>query len=89
MNPDEAFQSGLVDQLADNPEAAIQQAVEWCTSLLKLPRKAMLETRRVARADLAGLFDAFGQDDVQQFVDSWFDPITQATLKQLAARLGK
>lgn len=89
ISPDAAFEAGLVDQLADDPEATIQAAINWCTMVNTVPRHAMLATRKVARADLAALFDNFGEADIEQFTTAWFDPRTQTALNALVERLGK
>lgn len=90
ISPDQAFEYGLVDQLEDDAESTVQAAIDWCTKLVKaLPREAMLATRKIARADLAGLFDTFGDEDIHRFVDGWYSPSTQAGLQGLVAKLGK
>lgn len=86
---EEAYEVGLVDQLADSPEAVVEDAVQWCQALLKLPPKAMLATREIARQDLAGLFDELGARDIDRFVSGWFEEETQQAMHALVARLGK
>ena len=88
ISPDAAFDVGLVDQLEEDPEATVQAAIDWCKKLVTtLPRHAMLATRNIARADLATLFDAFGEDNINQFVGAWFDPGTQAGLRSMIEQL--
>jgi len=52
-----------------------------------LPRQAMLATRAFARADLARLFDDPASLPVDAFLDGWFAPEAQATLRALVERL--
>lgn len=84
----EAREQGLVDELAP-PEVVIQRAIDWCRNLLELPRGAMSGTRRIARADLAALFDEVDRQSLESFADAWFKEETQATMKALVERLKK
>ena len=82
----EALACGFVDELT-GVEQVTRRAVLWLTELLALPAHAMLTTRRLARADLAGAYadmDALPLDD---FTEAFFHPETQAVLQQLVARL--
>jgi enoyl-CoA hydratase/carnithine racemase len=77
---------GFVDELTGIDQVATR-ALHWLGELLALPSHAMLATRTLARADLAGAYadmDALPLDD---FVDAFFHPQTQAVLQQLVARL--
>lgn len=85
---EEALGIGLVDELAA-PDQTVEQAVAWCRRHLAMPAHAMLATRQLCRADLAGLFDDPGALDLDAFVQGWFEPQTQATLKGLVERLKK
>ena len=87
--PEEAYDAGLVDTLVDVPEDAVQDAITWCKNLLALPRHAMLATRKIARSDIAGIFDQLGEQDIARFVESWFDLRTQTALGKLVEKLGK
>lgn len=84
----EAHEAGLVDELAP-PEVVVERSVEWCDALLSLPRGAMYGTRRIARADLAALFDDVNRRSLETFADAWFSEETQATLRALVERLEK
>lgn len=76
---------GLVDELVA-PERVIERAIEWCQFHLSLPRRAMSVNRASARADLVALYS--GADaHIDDFVDGWFHPESQAVLHQLVARL--
>ena len=78
---------GLIDELADDPEATVTRAIEWCEQHLALPQLAMLTTREMARADLHGLFDNESELGVDKFVDIWFSDSARATLTALVERL--
>ncbi|OOG61519.1 enoyl-CoA hydratase [Rhodanobacter sp. B04] len=82
----EALACGFVDELTGVDQVAVR-ARHWLGELLALPSHAMLATRTLARADLAAAYadpDALPLDD---FVDAFFHPQTQAVLQQLVARL--
>lgn len=81
-----ALRAGFVDELVPIAEV-VPHALAWLDELLQLPRPAMLGTRSVARADLARLFDAPAALPVDTFLDGWFAPTTQATLRALVERL--
>jgi 3,2-trans-enoyl-CoA isomerase len=84
-----AFELGLVDELAEDPEAAVSKAIAWCENLLKLPASAMSMTRQLTRKDLQGFFDNPDHFGVETFTDLWFSDTTQNTLKSLVERLQK
>ena len=77
---------GLFDELA-NVDAVVPRSLAWLRELLALPPHAMHETRRIARADLAGIFADPASFRVDAFVDGWFAEETQAVLRALVARL--
>ena len=82
----EALACGFVDELTGVDHVSTR-ALHWLGDLLALPSHAMLATRTLARADLAAAYadlDALPLDD---FVDEFFHPQTQAVLQQLVARL--
>ena len=89
MSADQALEIGLVDELEEDPAAAVQRAISWCEHLLSLPRNAMSLTRQLIRQDLHGYFDDPGQYGVETFVELWFSELTQTTLKGLVERLQK
>lgn len=81
-----AHACGYVDALVA-PDAVVGDALQWMTTLLAAPPRAMLATRSLARADLRTTFadiDALPLDD---FLSGYFAPDTQATLQALVARL--
>ena len=82
----DALTCGFVDETTA-VEQVTTRALRWLDELLALPAHAMLTTRRLARADLACAYadmDALPLDD---FVEAFFHPETQATLQALVARL--
>ncbi|TWI04872.1 enoyl-CoA hydratase/carnithine racemase [Luteimonas cucumeris] len=87
VDAERALALGLVDELAD-PEQVAARARAWLEALLQLPRKPMLTTRALARADMV---DALRPENIQldRFIDAWNEPDTQAGLHALVARLGK
>jgi enoyl-CoA hydratase/carnithine racemase len=88
LSPKEALRVGLVDELVA-VERVVDHAAEWCLRLLALPAQAMTSTRRLARADLAGIFEVNLEPELQRVIAGWWSPETQATLRALAERLGK
>jgi 3,2-trans-enoyl-CoA isomerase len=89
MDAQRALEIGLVDELADDPEAVSLRALRWCEELLALPRPAMSLSRSMARADLHRMFEDSGARDVGRFVDVWFGESSQRTLRRLVERLAK
>lgn len=86
LDSEEALAAGFVDELTGIDQVATR-AVAWLEPLLQLPRRAMHETRAMARADLAKLFDDPASLPVEAFLDGWFAPEAQATLHALVERL--
>jgi 3,2-trans-enoyl-CoA isomerase len=82
----EALRVGLVDELVPH-DRVVERAVEWCRSLLALPPKAMAATRRMARADLAALFEDGREAEIAFVLDEWFSEETQAVMREVAERL--
>ncbi len=83
----EALRIGLVDELTNIDEVAIRARV-WLEELLQLPRKPMLETRRIARRDAVATLQP-ERIDLPRFVAAWMEPDTQAGLRAMLARIGK
>jgi len=81
-----ALACGLVDETA-GVDQVIPRAHAWLDELLARPAHAMLATRQVARADLAAAWRDIDALPIDDYVDGFFHPQTQAVLKQLAARL--
>lgn len=87
VESERAARIGLVDELAAAEDVATR-AREWLQQLLALPREAMLQTRRIARADLV---EALKPEhiEMERFVEAWYGEGTQAALRAVLARLGK
>ena len=88
VGPSEALRLGLVDEVVP-AEEVVPRALAWAEGLVALPRAAMLDTRRLARADLVAQFDALTDADFDRVTERWFGDETQATMRALVARLGK
>ncbi|MCE5232196.1 MAG: enoyl-CoA hydratase/isomerase family protein [Mizugakiibacter sp.] len=86
LDAEQARAVGFVDELAD-VDHVVAHALTWLRELLALPRKAMLETRAMARADLAAIFADPAALPVHEFLDGWFAPEAQAVLHALVAKL--
>jgi 3,2-trans-enoyl-CoA isomerase len=82
----EALACGFVDELTGVDQVSTR-ALHWLGELLALPSHAMLATRSLARADLAAAYADPGTLPLEDFVDAFFHPQTQAVLQQLVARL--
>jgi len=88
LDAQEAYEVGLVDELAESPAATEEAALKWAASLSALPRAALAGNRRVARQALVdSLNDADG--DVETMLAQWFSEETQAALEALGASLAK
>ena len=87
VDAERALALGLVDEVVAG-EQVVARSVAWLQSLLKLPRKPVLRTRAISRADVVA---AMSPESLQldHFIDAWTEPDTQAGLKALVARLGK
>lgn len=88
IDASEALRIGLVDELAP-PDAVIPRALEWCRFHLGLPQRAMRLNREAARADLRAIYQGDDPALVEEFVDGWFHPETQAVLRAVMERLKK
>lgn len=86
LEAEAAHAIGYVDELAEVDDV-VARALLWHHELAKLPQLAQAETRRMARADLTGLFDDPAMLPVESFLDGWFEPEAQTVLKALVTRL--
>ncbi len=82
----EALACGFVDELT-GVDQVTTRALHWLGELLALPSHAMLATRQLARADLAAAYANIEALPLEDFVDAFFHPQTQAVLQQLVAKL--
>jgi enoyl-CoA hydratase/carnithine racemase len=87
VSPEEAARLGLVDEVAPHAQV-VERAVARAVELAALPRAAMAETRRLARADLVALFDG-ADTEMESVLDSWFSAEAQATMRALVERLAR
>lgn len=87
VESEQALVYGLVDELVGIDEVDVRARV-WLEDLLKLPRKPMLQTRAIARADVVAAM-APEQIQLDRFMAAWNDADTQAGLRALVAKLGK
>jgi len=86
IDAEQALACGFVDELT-GVEQVVTRAVHWLGELLALPSHAMLRTREAARADLRAVWQDVDALPLDDFIDAYFHPETQATLQQLVARL--
>ncbi|HET8765481.1 MAG TPA: enoyl-CoA hydratase/isomerase family protein [Rhodanobacter sp.] len=86
LDAQQALACGYVDALAQ-PDDVIAHALQWMTDLLALPSRAMLATRRLARADLVATFADVEALPLDGFLTDYFAAETQTTLQALVARL--
>lgn len=87
VQADAALAMGLVDELVEIDHVATRARV-WLEQMLQLPRGPMLETRRIARADLVAALEP-ERIGLERFIEGWYSADTQAALRALMARLGK
>jgi enoyl-CoA hydratase/carnithine racemase len=88
IGPAEALRVGLVDEVVP-PGDVVPRAVAWARELLALPRGPAMATRALARRPLVAAFDTVDEHMLATVTDQWFSPEAQATLRALAAKLGK
>ena len=86
LSPQEAYDVGLVDRLAQ-PDQVVSTALKWCEKLLAAPSRAMLRTRAVARADLVELYADPERPGAEEYIEAWSNEETQAVMRALVARL--
>ena len=86
ISAEQAAELGLVDVLADDAPATVAQALAWLQAMARLPQAPLRKTRSIARADVRAALDSV---DLNDFIDDWFQPDTQAALQAMAARLKK
>ena len=82
----EAREIHLVDELVPVGDV-VPRAVEWCNSILRLPRDAMLTTRSYARQSLIESFGEVPESDLEALVERWSGEETQAALHGMVERL--
>ena len=85
LSPAEALSIGLIDKVMA-ADKTVTGAVEWCENMLKLPAKAMGETRAKARADMVALFENL-DSEIDAVAASWWSEEAQRTLRAVAEKL--
>jgi enoyl-CoA hydratase/carnithine racemase len=88
IGPADALRVGLVDEVVP-PDQVVANAVAWAQRLAALPRNAMRETRRIARAELVAQFEGLDDRALDDATALWFSDETQRALRALVARLAK
>lgn len=86
LDPRQALDMGLVDELAD-PADVVPFARDRLGELLAMPRHGLRATRAIARDDLRQAFADVEALPLDEFVDSFLQPETQAVLRQVASQL--
>jgi enoyl-CoA hydratase/carnithine racemase len=86
IGPREAMAMGLVDWVAQ-PEEVVAKAIEFCEELIALPRRAMDNTRTMARRELVEYVNRNHRRDANFFFEEWKRPETQAVLKDVMKQL--
>jgi enoyl-CoA hydratase/carnithine racemase len=86
VSAEHAAQLGLVDALADDAGATVEAALAWLQAMARLPQAPLRKTRHIARTDVRAALDSI---ELEDFVNDWFQPDTQAALQAMVARLKK
>jgi len=84
--PAEALRVGLVDEVVPEDEV-VPTAISWAERTVALPRAAMLETRRIGRADLVAQFANITEADHEKSTERWFGEETQTAMRTMVERL--
>jgi len=75
----QARRLGLADELAD-PRFVVSRAVAWCDRMLGLPRRAMLDTRTAARADIRQVLMEYEAESIENRAHERFDENVRKSL---------
>lgn len=86
LDPQRALEIGLVDELA-HPVNVVAFARERLEDLLAVPHHGLSEMRAIARDDLRQVFADVDALPLDEFVDAFLQPETQAVLRQVAGQL--
>lgn len=87
LDPEAAFATGLVDELAA-PQDVRSRAIAHAQSLLQLPPRAYARTRALVRADLVELYAAPRESLDTLLADGWAGEETHAAMARLLRRPG-
>ncbi len=86
LTPAGALAIGLVDEVI--PAAAVlERAIAWCEGIVRLPARAVAETRATTRSDLIELVRRTRSADVERLSREWEHPEAQAVLRATVERL--
>jgi enoyl-CoA hydratase/carnithine racemase len=88
VTPAEALRVGLVDEVVP-VDQVVPTAIAWAERTAALPREAMRETRRIARADLVAQLDGLDDAALDEATARWFADETQQALRALVARIAR
>jgi enoyl-CoA hydratase/carnithine racemase len=88
VGPREAMALGLIDWVAQ-PDEVVSTAKGFCEELIALPRRAMEQTRTLARRELVEIVQNNHRRDSEFFFAEWILPETQGPLREVVARLKK
>ena len=86
LSPEQAYELGLVDELAE-PGEVVAAAIKWAENMLALPPAAMNTTRLAAKA---GIIKRAQNNEayIETATDYWFSSETQAMMSKLVDDLG-
>jgi enoyl-CoA hydratase len=82
----EAQQLGLVHEVVQ-PEALMARALEKAKSLAALPAEPVAQVKAALRRPAADAVSAFSAGDSGRWLDLWFSPRGQESLRAAVARL--
>lgn len=88
LNPAAALSCGLVDEVVPLADV-VGYALTWAQELLARPAAARAATRHLARRPLRDAFAGVDDRFLDEITAHWFSAEAQATLRALAAKLGK
>ena len=84
--PDEALQLGLVDKLVPRDEL-LTFAVARAEALARVPQAAFARVKLALRRQAIGLIEETREREAELWLDGWFEPTAQATLRAAVAKL--
>ena len=84
-----SHQIGLVHELVDTPEAAMERCVRILTELGKSDREAFARTKVMLRKEGIDKFNALREEELEAFVKSVLEQRTQDALGAYLASLKK
>ncbi len=86
LSPDEALESGLVDEL-EVGDRVVATAVEWCDSLGRLSEVAFRRSRVRMRSGLVEEIRQSREGDLNELLGAWFDPAVRSSLEKAVERI--